>query len=77
MPKGRFAKLKDSLCNMPVDSNDLTNVLPQGANSSETLVVKLKRKLSYRGYVYFEAGRLETNNISSFNVLKARQQFIS
>ena len=31
------------------------NTLPQGADSNGILMVKLKRKLMYRGHVYFEA----------------------
>ena len=52
MPKGRFLKLKGSI---PMESDDITNVIPRGADSNGLLIVKLKRKLSYRGHVYFEA----------------------
>ena len=55
MPKGKFPKLKGSICNIPIESDDITNVLPLGADSNGLLIVKLKRKLSYRGHVYFEA----------------------
>ena len=54
MPKGRFPKLKGSICNISTDSNNIANVLPQGADSNGLLVVKLKRKLNYCGHVYFE-----------------------
>ena len=40
--------------NIPIES-DITNVLPHGADSNGLLIVKLERKLSYRGHVYFEA----------------------
>ena len=52
--KGRFPKLKGSICNISIDSNNIANVLPQGADSNGLLVVKLKRKLNYCGHVYFE-----------------------
>ena len=47
MPKGNFPKLKGSICNIPIESHDITNVLPRGADSNGQLIVKLKRKLSY------------------------------
>ena len=30
MPKGQTPKLKGSICNVPIDTNDVTNVLPRG-----------------------------------------------
>ena len=53
MPKGRFPKLKSSICNTPIDPNNVANVPLQGADSNGPLVVKLERKLYYRGHVYF------------------------
>ena len=47
MPKGNFPKLKGSIRNIPIESHDITNVLPRGADSNGQLIVKLKRKLSY------------------------------
>ena len=55
MPKGRFPKLKGSICNIPIDLADITNVLPHGGDSNGLVIVKLKRKLNYQGHVYFEA----------------------
>ena len=40
MPKGRFPKLKGSICNIPVESNDITNALPRSADSNGLLIVK-------------------------------------
>ena len=60
MPKGRFPKLKGSICNIPIDLADITNVLPHGGDSNGLVVVKLKSKLNYQGHVYFEADRPET-----------------
>ena len=57
MPKGRFPNLKGSVCNIPIDLTDITNVLPDDADSNGLVVVKLKRKLNYQGHVYFEAVR--------------------
>ena len=54
MPKGNSPKIKGAICNVPVDAEDMCNVLPRPACSNGLLVVKLKRKLTYRGHVYFE-----------------------
>ena len=59
MPKGKFPKLKGSICNVPIDTADIVNVLPRGADSNGLVVVKLKCKLCYRGHVYFESVRPE------------------
>ena len=55
MPKGKFPKMKGSICNVPIDTAETVNVLPHGADSNGLIVVKLKRKLCYRGHVYFES----------------------
>ena len=65
MPKGRFLKLKRSICNIPIESDDIIIVLPCGADSNGPIVVKLKRKLSYRGHVYFEAVQPELTHQAS------------
>ena len=31
MTKGQFPKRKGSICNVPIDTSDITNVLPYGA----------------------------------------------
>ena len=55
MPKGNFPKLKGSICNVPVNTSKIAEVLPQGADSTGLIIVKLKRKLSFKGHVYFQA----------------------
>ena len=62
MPKCNFPKLKGSMWNVPIDTVDISNVLPPGADSNGLVVIKLKRKLTYRGHVYFEAVRPELLN---------------
>ena len=54
MLKGQTPKLKGALCNMPIDIVDVCNTLPGPADSNGIIKVKLKRKLQYRGHVYFE-----------------------
>ena len=48
-------KLKGSICNVPIDTANVANALPQGADSNGIIMIKLKRKFAYRGHVYFEA----------------------
>ena len=62
MPKGDFPKLKGSICNVPIDTVDISDELPRSADSNGLVVIKLKRKLTYRGHVYFEAVRPELLN---------------
>ena len=57
MLKGQTPKLKGALCNIPIDVVDVCNTLPRPADSNGIIKVKLKRKLQYRGHVYFESVR--------------------
>ena len=57
MQKGQFPKLKGSICNIPIHENKTTNVLPRQPDSNGLVMVKLKRKLEYRGHIYFDAVR--------------------
>ena len=49
MPKAQTPKLNGSIYNVPIDKNDVANVLHRGADSNGIVMVKLKRKLSFRG----------------------------
>ena len=62
IPKGNFSKLKDSICNVPIDTVDISNVLPCVADSNDLFLIKLNSKLTYRGHVYFEVVRPELLN---------------
>ena len=57
MPKGQPPKLKSALYDMPIDAVEVCNTLPLPADSNGIVIVKLKRKVQYRGYVYFESIR--------------------
>ena len=57
MPKGQSPKLKGALCNVPIDVVDVCKTLPRPADNNRIVIVKLKRKLQCRGYVYFECVR--------------------
>ena len=51
--KGEFAKTKSSICNIPIEVANIYNILPRPADSNSLTVVKVKRYLKYRRYVYF------------------------
>ena len=51
IPKGQFPKLKGALWNIPIDAVDVYNTVPCLEDSNGIIIVKLKRKLQYRGHV--------------------------
>ena len=57
MPCGQMEKITGTICNLPLDNIDVTNLLPRTADSNGLGIVKLKRKVEYRGHVLFEAVR--------------------
>ena len=59
MPKGQQKKIKGAICNVPVSCEDTCHVLPRPPDSSGIIKLKLKRKLQFRGHVYFQAVRPE------------------
>ena len=76
MPKGQFPKLKGAIYNIPIEAMDITNILPQGADSSGLLMVKLKRNLNFRGHVYFQTVSPESI-YAAFSYLKENNVFYS
>ena len=59
MPKGQQRKIRGAICNVPVSCEETCHVLPRPPNSSGIIMLKLKRKLQFRGHVYFQAVRPE------------------
>ena len=58
IPKGKSLKIKGSICNIPVSEIDVNcNMLSRPADSNGRIIVKLKRKLEYKGHAVFEAVR--------------------
>ena len=57
--KSQQRKIKGAICNVPVDCEETCNILPRPPNSSGIIMLKLKRKLQFRGHVYFQAVRPE------------------
>ena len=76
MPKGQSPKLKGAICNVPLENESVCDTLPRGADSNGIVMLKLKRKLVYRGHVYFEAVRPQVL-IDVLNYLKLSNSFYS
>jgi len=57
MPKGQQRKMKGAICNFPVNCQETCKVLPRAPESSGIILLKLKRKLQFKGHVYFQAVR--------------------
>ena len=57
LPKGNQRKIKGVICNVPVSCVETCKELPRAPESSGIIMVKLKRKLQFRGHVYFQAVR--------------------
>ena len=51
MLKGQSPTFKGTICNVPIDVVSTCNTLPRPANINGLVIVKLKRKLEYRGHV--------------------------
>ena len=57
MPKGQQKKVSGAICNVPVNCDQTCKVLPRPPEMSGIIMLKLKRKLEFRGHVYFQAVR--------------------
>ena len=51
--KGEFSKIKGSICNIPVEAANISNILPRPTVSNRLIVVRLKPDPKYRGHIYF------------------------
>ena len=57
MPKGQTPKMHGSIVNIPGKVSETCNHLLREGNCEEVILVKIKRKLSFKEHVYFEAVR--------------------
>ena len=69
MPEGQFLKIKGIVCNIPIETEEVCNVLPRTLDNSNVIFMKLKRKLCYSSHVIAESVRLEMV-FSILNLLK-------
>ena len=51
MPKGKTPKTHGSIVNVSVNVSETCNHLPRKENCEEVILVKLKRKLSFKGHI--------------------------
>ena len=73
MPKGQQRKIKGAIRNVPVECYKTCQTLPRAPGSSGIIFLKLKRKLQFRGHVYYQAVRPEIV-LNALNWLKANNE---
>ena len=73
MPKGQQRKIKGAIRNVPVECDKTCQTLPRAPESSGIIFLKLKRKLQFRGHVYYQAVRPEIV-LNALNWLKANNE---
>ena len=64
MPKGQSLKIRGAICNVPIEADDVCNILPRGMDNNGVVQVALKRKLSFKSNVYFEPVRPQIIHIT-------------
>lgn len=52
MSQNQLLKMEISVWNAPIETTDVTTLLPKQADSNRLILVKLKRKLKHRDHVY-------------------------
>ena len=59
LPRGGQLSIKGNIVNVPADVNNTVRVLPRNMDDSETIPLKFKRSLNFKGYISFERIRPE------------------
>ena len=68
-------KIKGTICNIPVSVDETFLTLPRPSGSSPSVIlVKLKKKLSFSGHVYFEPV-IPERIYSALSYLKSNNKF--
>jgi len=57
LPTGGQLSIHRNVINVPADVNSTVNVLPRPVNESQTIPIKLKRRLRYKHYYQFQSIR--------------------
>ena len=55
--KGESSKINGSICNFPIETANVGNILTRTAVFNGLILVKLKRYLKYRYHIYVESAR--------------------
>jgi hypothetical protein len=69
LPSGGQLSIHGNVVNVPSDVNSTVSILPRPINESETIPIKLKRRLSYKHHYQFQ-------NVRPSKVLKAAQYLV-
>ena len=70
LPRGGQISIHGNVFNGPADVNSTVSTLPRSIDESQTIPIKLKRRLSYRHYYQFQ-------NVRPRRVLKAAKCFVT
>ena len=57
MPKGQCPKIKGAICNVPINADDISKVLPRGMDNNGVAQQCLKKRFNFKSHVSFEAVR--------------------
>ena len=69
LPSGGQLSIHGNVVNVPADVNSTVNVLPRPINESQTIPIKLKRRLGYKHHYQFQ-------NVRPSKVLEAAQYLV-
>ena len=69
LPRGGQLSIHGNVVNVPADVNSTVSTLPGSIDESQTIPIKLKRRLSYKHYYQFQ-------NVRPRRVLKAAKYFV-
>ena len=72
--KCKFAKVKEIICNIPIDTEYACNILTRPIDSNGLIILKQKRDLEYCAHVYFE--KAQTASVyTALRYLKTENKF--
>ena len=62
MPKGQAPKIKGTICNVPIEADQICNILPRGMDNNGIITVSLKKRMKFKSNVYLEPVRPDLIN---------------
>ena len=57
MPKGQSSKIKGGICNVPIEADEICNILPRSAENNGIVQVSLKKKNQFQVKCIFRIGK--------------------